>query len=400
MLRGAGRVMAAVALAMVALAPRSATAQTEVIEYYAADAVGSTRVVFDPNGVVKGRSDYLPFGEAVGAMGSLPSQRFTGQERDAEAGLDNFNARDFAPRLGRLTSVDPVSGNQAAPQSWNRYAYVRNNPIGRVDPSGAFDGPVATPTTNCRQEAGAYWCPGSLFIPNPFDPSSADVLFNPDRQGYRGGEEMGMAEMQYGASVDEQFMNSAVAAASEPPPPVPVVTTTEEYRLEGATPPTFNDLIGDIGQRSSDGLKVGMAGIGVAWVLGAGGGLSVGILAGGEGLGGVAGLASRAGQVHGVLDKFAATHRTTAVLRTKEGVDILAGGGRDLSLAQQALVRSGEIVAKLPGAHAEITALSHAAGARMAPAAIAATRAFCPRCIEAITSSGGVLTGPTTAFWP
>lgn len=32
--------------------------------------------------------------------------------------------------------VDPVGGTAGDPQSWNRYAYVRNNPIGNSDPSG------------------------------------------------------------------------------------------------------------------------------------------------------------------------------------------------------------------------------------------------------------------------
>jgi RHS repeat-associated protein len=199
----------------VALAPTPAAAQAEVVEYYATDAVGSVRVVFDPNGNVKARSDYLPFGEAVGTTGSLPAQRFTGQERDGEVGRDNFNARGFALRIGRFGSVDPVGGTAKQPQTWNRYAYVRNNPLGRVDPSGGYDGPVATPTTNCRQDQGAYWCPGSLFIPNPYDPSSVDPLFNPDRQGYRGGEEMNMAEMQYGAGVAEQFQRSVAAAQAQ-----------------------------------------------------------------------------------------------------------------------------------------------------------------------------------------
>ena len=41
-------------------------------------------------------------------------------------------------RRGRFSSVDPVMSVDAmrAPQLWNRYAYVGNNPMNRVDPTG------------------------------------------------------------------------------------------------------------------------------------------------------------------------------------------------------------------------------------------------------------------------
>jgi RHS repeat-associated protein len=72
---------------------------------------------------VKSRHDYLPFGEEIGGTqvglkggrsagqmyvtGSL-RQKFTGQERDAESGLDYFLARCYASGQGRFTSVDPL----------------------------------------------------------------------------------------------------------------------------------------------------------------------------------------------------------------------------------------------------------------------------------------------------
>jgi RHS repeat-associated protein len=114
----------------------------EVIEYYGTDAVGSLRVVFAPDGTVKARSDYLPFGEELPTtpVGQLPTQRFTGQQRDAEEGLDNFNARSYQTRTGRFSSVDPVfAGAVGNPQGWNRYRYAANNPLKFTDPTGMFD---------------------------------------------------------------------------------------------------------------------------------------------------------------------------------------------------------------------------------------------------------------------
>ena len=109
----------------------------EEIEYYATDALGSVRIVFTPLGQVLGRSDYLPFGETLNQSGALPRQRFTGQERDGEAGLDYFNARSFQVRTGRMNAPDPLFGSaRYDPQQWNRYAYVRNQPLTNTDPSG------------------------------------------------------------------------------------------------------------------------------------------------------------------------------------------------------------------------------------------------------------------------
>jgi RHS repeat-associated protein len=106
------------------------------VEYYGVDALGSTRVAFDAAGAVTARSDYKPFGEGVNVTGWLPAERFTGQERDEEGGLDYFNARMYQPRAGRFTAVDPVFSGALIPASWNRYAYVLNDPLRFTDPSG------------------------------------------------------------------------------------------------------------------------------------------------------------------------------------------------------------------------------------------------------------------------
>jgi RHS repeat-associated protein len=52
-------------------------------------------------------------------------------------GLD-FQGRYYGSALGRFTSPDPENAGASAsdPQSWNAYSYVRNNPLGLVDPFG------------------------------------------------------------------------------------------------------------------------------------------------------------------------------------------------------------------------------------------------------------------------
>ena len=67
------------------------------------------------------------------------ASRFTGKERDAETGLDWYEARYYGSALGRFTSTDPIiSGPHKLkdPQNWNLYTYARNNPLRYTDPSG------------------------------------------------------------------------------------------------------------------------------------------------------------------------------------------------------------------------------------------------------------------------
>jgi RHS repeat-associated protein len=50
-----------------------------------------------------------------------------------------FGARYYRADVGRFTTVDPamtLQENLIDPQRWNRYAYVRNNPLRYVDPDG------------------------------------------------------------------------------------------------------------------------------------------------------------------------------------------------------------------------------------------------------------------------
>ena len=118
--------------------------------YGTADNLGSPRVITNSSGGVVSRHDYKPFGEelfagtggrTVGMGFSVADgnrQKFTGYERDNETGLDFAQARYDSSVLGRFTSPDPFGGSMSAadPQSFNRYAYVGNNPLTHTDPSG------------------------------------------------------------------------------------------------------------------------------------------------------------------------------------------------------------------------------------------------------------------------
>ncbi|MEN3328412.1 MAG: hypothetical protein V7638_3219, partial [Acidobacteriota bacterium] len=125
------------------------------INWLVPDHLGTPRIILDQTGSFANvkRHDYLPFGEELFAytggrkpeMGYTPGdnirQQFTSKERDLETGLDYFEARYFASTQGRFTTLDPFAGSGRAPtpQSWNRYAYVLNNPVRLLDATGLID---------------------------------------------------------------------------------------------------------------------------------------------------------------------------------------------------------------------------------------------------------------------
>jgi RHS repeat-associated protein len=131
--------------------------------YLSYDHLGSLRMVTDSAANIISRHDYLPFGEEIpantagrrsewGPFGDKVNQKFTGQERDDETGFDFFQARYFYGAQGRFNSPDPVNtsgwSHPEDPQSWNGYAYSRNNPLTYIDPNGR-DYQVCDSSGNC-----------------------------------------------------------------------------------------------------------------------------------------------------------------------------------------------------------------------------------------------------------
>jgi RHS repeat-associated protein len=104
-------------------------------QFVSGDHLGSSRLLTSPNQSIYDSEDFYPFGEQMsGASGT--SHKFTGKERDSESGNDYFGARYYGSSLGRFMTPDPVGGHQEDPQTLNRYAYVRNNPLSLTDPTG------------------------------------------------------------------------------------------------------------------------------------------------------------------------------------------------------------------------------------------------------------------------
>lgn len=104
-----------------------------------ADWLGTERARTTATGAPYETCTGLPFGDGFSCSSTDVSPlHFTGKQRDTESGLDYFGARYLSSNMGRFTSVDPkaTSERPVDPQSWNRYAYTRNNPVIYTDPDG------------------------------------------------------------------------------------------------------------------------------------------------------------------------------------------------------------------------------------------------------------------------
>ena len=119
--------------------------------YLTHDHLGSTDKLLDASGKILVAESFGAFGARRGAGWSgVPSapelaaitavtrDGFTGHEHLDDLDLIHMNGRVYDPRIGRFLSADPYVPDPFSGQGLNRYAYVLNNPLSLLDPSG-FD---------------------------------------------------------------------------------------------------------------------------------------------------------------------------------------------------------------------------------------------------------------------
>lgn len=135
-------------------------------QYIFKDHQGSPRVITGNAGQVIARHDYLAFGEELGLVGMRAStpgyggvdsarQKYAGMERNEVTNLSHTLWREYDSLSGRWTSPDPYGKSMmvANPQSFNRYAYVQNDPVNRTDPAGLLPGAE----TSWSDVADGFW---------------------------------------------------------------------------------------------------------------------------------------------------------------------------------------------------------------------------------------------------
>jgi RHS repeat-associated protein len=118
--------------------------------YLLEDHLGGVDGFVSSSGALLSRTSNQPFGARRSGdwSGAAPStaewrqvqattpRGFTDHEHVDNLGVIHMNGRVYDPVLGRFLSPDPVVQAPYDPQSWNRYAYVRNNPLRYTDPTG------------------------------------------------------------------------------------------------------------------------------------------------------------------------------------------------------------------------------------------------------------------------
>jgi len=143
--------------------------------YRHSDWLDSARLTSSPTRTVLSTAAYAPFGETYAQSGTADLS-FTGQNQDSVPGDYDFLHREYSTQ-GRWPSPDPAglgAVNPKDPQSWNRYAYVKNNPLSFVDPFGldciyVFDDQICVKNGDCYSEGD-----NGLYVPGTVDYASID----------------------------------------------------------------------------------------------------------------------------------------------------------------------------------------------------------------------------------
>ena len=184
-----------------------------------------------------------------------PAYKFTGKERDAESGLDNFGARYFGSSLGRFMQVDPIwikGDRMVDPQRLNLYSYVRNNPLKLTDPTG--------------MDVKLGSCPGNMTT-SMCEAAITDGLKKDDRSHVHfkeGNGKNGLKKGEVEVSVDKDYKSSSknfttlqtLANDHSGTARVDIKAPTDSYSIKtetgfGKNGPTYQTLESPMGQPSN-----------------------------------------------------------------------------------------------------------------------------------------------------
>jgi RHS repeat-associated protein len=121
------------------------------VSYLLREALGSVDVIADSAGAIIVRESFGAFGQRRGTAWSgapssgdlatindLTRRGYTDHEVLDSTDLIHMNGRVYDPFIARFVSADPLVDGALNTQGWNRYSYVKNNPLSFMDPSGFY----------------------------------------------------------------------------------------------------------------------------------------------------------------------------------------------------------------------------------------------------------------------
>jgi RHS repeat-associated protein len=124
---------------------RIAMRENSTLIFLSGDHLGSTSLVYKTDSGLVIKKLYKPWGETRYTSTTMPTRfQFTGQYREVSLGgadgLYYFVARWYDQALGRFLQADTIVPQPGDVQAWDRYAYVQNQPLKYIDPSGHCKG--------------------------------------------------------------------------------------------------------------------------------------------------------------------------------------------------------------------------------------------------------------------
>jgi RHS repeat-associated protein len=152
------RLYAALTMLLLGLLLAGAAVAHDTVYYYSSDTVRSEVVITDANRNVVERTNYAPYGQVLNrSLRDGPG--YTGHEEDPESSLVYMQQRYYDPQSGRFLSNDPVATTDDG-GNFNRYAYVGNDPMDRIDPTG--DDAACVYAGDCQTFLNINNVPGNL----------------------------------------------------------------------------------------------------------------------------------------------------------------------------------------------------------------------------------------------
>lgn|GEM_PF-6829433 len=163
----------------------------------------------------------IRLGQAINDTSGL--RGFTSHEAIEEIGLINMNARLYDPVIGRFMSADTMVPDASNPLDFNRYAYLRGNPVNARDPSGHFLVLAAALSFFVVAHAGdnenlqvlstvllsaALMNPSTSIFSSSFSSSAANAAF------MSGATSLTMSFLQTGKIGKKDLQNAGIAALS------------------------------------------------------------------------------------------------------------------------------------------------------------------------------------------